>query len=201
MDAGRRAADAARAQADALDLRAVILVEGASDHAAVDAAARRIGRDLLAERVAIVPMEGFSGIGRFLDRYGPAGRDVSVAGLCDANEARYFRRALERAGFGAELTEAAMAALGFFVCHDDLEDELIRALGAVAVEDVLADQGELVSFRRFQRQPAQRERTVEAQLHRFIGTRSGRKLRLARVIVDALDPAAIPPPLRGVLGA
>jgi hypothetical protein len=36
------------------------------------------------------------------------------------------------------------------VCDSDLEDELIRALGAPAIERLLAVQGELESFRRFQ---------------------------------------------------
>ena len=79
-----------------------------------------------------------------------------------------------------------MEALGFYVCVADLEDELIRALGAAAVEQVVDAQGELGSFRTFQKQPAQQGRTVEEQLRRFMGTRSGRKVRYATLLVDAL---------------
>jgi hypothetical protein len=92
-----------------------------------------------------------------------------------------------------------MERLGFYVCDADLEDELIRALGTVAVEQVLDAQGELGSFRTFQKQPAQRGRTTEAQLRRFLGTRSGRKAEYARLLVEALDLERAPRPLNGVL--
>ena len=92
-----------------------------------------------------------------------------------------------------------MESLGFFVCVADLEDELIRALGAPVVEKLLAAQGEIGSFRTFQKQAAQRERTSEGQLRRFLGTRSGRKIRYGRLLVDALDLMQVPRPLDGVL--
>jgi hypothetical protein len=92
-----------------------------------------------------------------------------------------------------------MEALGFFVCVADLEDELIRALGVETVERVIDDQGELGSFRTLQYQPAQRGRATEAQLRRFMGTRSGRKIRYARLLVDALDLTQAPRPLNGLI--
>jgi hypothetical protein len=82
---------------------------------------------------------------------------------------------------------------------DDLEDELIRALGPTAVEDVIDSQGDLGSFRTFQKQPAWRGRRIEAQLRRFMGSADRRKLRYARLLVDALDLEHVPPPLDGVL--
>ena len=112
----------------------------------------------------IVPIGGAQAIGRFLERFGPHGDGVRLAGLCDAGEERDFRRALERAGLGSDLTRDDLERLGFYVCDPDLEAELIRALGPDAVEAVLEAQGELGSFRTFQRQPAQRERPVEKQL-------------------------------------
>ena len=60
-------------------------------------------------------------------------------------------------------------------------------------------QGELGSLRRFQRQPAQRSRPIEAQLRRFLGTRSGRKLKYARLLVQALDLGRVPEPHDWVL--
>ena len=67
--------------------------------------------------------------------------------LCDAAEEGHFRRALERAGLGSELTRADMESLGFYVCEADLEDEApIRAVGATAVERIIASEGELRSF-------------------------------------------------------
>jgi hypothetical protein len=179
--------------------RAAVLVEGASDRAAVEALAERRGRDLEAEGVAVVAIGGAGNIGGFLDRLGPRGRDLRLAGLCDEREERGFRRALERAGLGNGLTRAGMESLGFFVCVEDLEDELIRALGADAVERIVEELGELRSFRTLQRQPAQAGRTTEAQLRLFLGTRAGRKIHYGRVLVEALDLGRVPRPLDGVL--
>jgi hypothetical protein len=182
------------------DLRAVVLVEGMSDQFALEALARRRGRALQAEGIAVVPMGGATNIGHYLARYGPRGLDVRLAGMCDAAEEGYYRRGLQRAGLGSDLSRAQMEALGFYVCVADLEDELIRCLGAVRVEEVVAAQGELGSLRIFQQQPAQQGRSTEDQLHRFMGTRSGRKRHYARALVEALDLARVPRPLDGVLG-
>jgi hypothetical protein len=235
---------------------AVVLVEGLSDRAAVEALAARRGRDLRADGVFTVPMGGATNLGHFLDLLGPRGRGVRLAGLCDAAEAPGFRRAMLRAGLtaarptaarptvarptvarptvarptaagaspiGAAAAQAPAAGaaaigpaaapapaaslsladfldrLGFFVCVEDLEDELIRSLGTDRVEQVVADQGELGPLRTFSKQPAQRERTREQQLRRFMGTRSGRKIQYARALAEALDPASVPDPLARLL--
>jgi Overcoming lysogenization defect protein-like, TOPRIM domain len=179
--------------------RAVVLVEGVSDQRALEALAERQGRNLEAERIAVVPMGGAQAIGRFLGRFGPKGLDIGLAGLCDAAEEGVFRRALERAGLGFGLTRAEMERLGFYVCDADLEDELIRALGAAGVEEVIDTRGELGSFRTFQKQPAWRGRAAEEQLRRFLGSHSGRKIDSPASLVAALDLAAVPRPLRAVL--
>jgi hypothetical protein len=178
---------------------AVVLVEGRSDQIALEALARRHGRDLGAEGVAVVAMGGARNIRRFLERFGPRGLDVRLAGLCDAGEEADFRRGLEQAGLGSGLGRADMEALGFYVCDADLEDELIRCVGAAAVEQVVETQGELGSFHTFQRQPAWQGRSRQQQLRRFIGTHSGRKARYARLLVDALDLTSVPRPLDRVL--
>jgi hypothetical protein len=162
----------------------------------VEALAERRGRDLDAEGVAVVPIGGAHAIGGFLERYGT---DVRVAGLCDAGEERHFRRALERAGLGSDLTRPDMERLGFYVCDADLEDELIRSLGAEAILRVAAAQGDLGSFRTMQKQPAWQGRPVEAQLRRWMGSGGRRKIRYARLLVEALDLGDIPRPLDGVL--
>jgi hypothetical protein len=179
--------------------RTVVLVEGASDQRALEALAERRGRDLGAEGTSIVPMGGAQAIGRFLELLGPRGEGLRLAGLCDAGEEPEFRRALERAGLGSDLTRADMESLGFYVCVADLEDELIRSLGADVVEQVMDARGELASFRTFQKQPAWRGRTKEEQIRRFIGTHSGRKIESAASLVRALDLARVPRPLDGVL--
>jgi hypothetical protein len=149
--------------------------------------------------VAVVPIGGSKNIRAFLDRFGPHGLDVRLAGLCDEGEVDDFRRGLERAGLGSNLSRAGMEALGFFVCVADLEDELIRALGTDAVEQVVAAQGELGAFRTLQKQAAQQDRGTDAQLRRFMGSRGGRKIRYGRLLVDALDLTRVPRPLERVL--
>jgi Overcoming lysogenization defect protein-like, TOPRIM domain len=179
--------------------RTVVLVEGMSDQLALETLAARRRRNLAAEGVSIIAMGGAKPIGTFLRQFGPQGRDVRLAGLCDAREERDFRRGLERAGLGSNLNRTNMERLGFFVCVADLEDELIRALGATAVERIVESAGELGSFRTLQKQPAQQGRTIEAQLRRFMGTRGGRKLRYAVLLVDALDLDNVPRPLDRLL--
>jgi hypothetical protein len=182
-----------------IDPTSVVLVEGLSDREAVEALAERRGRDLHAEGVAVVPMGGAQAIGRYLRRFGPQGLNVRLAGLCDAGEERDVGRGLERAGLGTDLTRAGMERLGFYVCDADLEDELIRALGAEAVLEVVQAQGEGVPFRTLQKQPAWTGRPVEDQLRRFMGSGGHRKIRYARLLVDALDPEQVPRPLDAVL--
>jgi len=173
-----------------LDARAAVLVEGFSDQAALEVLAERRGRDLQAEGVTLLAMGGATEIRRFVGLLRVPGADVALAGLCDEAEWGYFNRALEHGGVDAS---------GFFVCHADLEDELIRALGPARVVEVIEAEGELRSWLRFGKQPAQRGRTVEEQLHRFMGTRSGRKAQYAAALTRALDLDRVPAPLDGVL--
>jgi hypothetical protein len=183
------------------DCRALVLVEGVSDQIAIETLARRLGRDLAREGVEVLPIGGAQAMERFLRRFGPDGANLRLAGLYDAGEEGVVRRALQRAGFGSgsALTREDMEGLGFYVCVADLEDELIRALGATAVEAVVAAQGELDSFRTLQKQPAWRGGATEAQLRRFMGSGGSRKLRYASLLVEALDPARVPRPLQLVL--
>lgn len=185
----------------AIDSRAVVLVEGVSDQVAVETVAARLGRDLQGEGIAVVPIGGAQAIGRMLARFGPHGANLRLAGLYDVGEESVIRRGLQHAGFGsgATLSRADMEELGFYVCVADLEDELIRALGAASVEAVADSQGDLDSFRTLQKQPAWRGQNIEAQLRRFMGSGGRRKIRYARLLVEALEPAQVPRPLRLVL--
>jgi len=158
----------------------VILVEGDSDRIAVETLARRCGRDLAAEGVSVVPIGGAQAIGRFVSRH----EGAALAGLCDAGEEAVFRRAL-----GSNV----------FVCVADLEDELIRALGAARVEEILEAEGDLGAFRTLQKQPEWRGRPVEDQLRRWLGSGARRKLRYASLLVEALELDRVPSPLAGVL--
>jgi hypothetical protein len=193
------------------DARAVVLVEGLSDASALEALAERRGRSLAAEGVVVIAMGGASNIGHFLDRFGPRGLNLRISGLYDEAEVGYFRRGLERAGLLPRYQEsrselarstqsrAEMEALGFYVCVTDLEDELIRALDVDPVLRIIQAEGEFGSFRTFQQQAAHVDRRPDQQLHRFLGTRSGRKIRYGRLLVEALDLDRVPHPLDGAL--
>jgi hypothetical protein len=159
---------------------AVVLVEGITDRIALEAVATKLGREPQRDGVEIVPIGGAQAIRRAASAY----EGQRVVGLCDAGEERWFRRVLGDATF---------------VCVADLEDELIRALGFERVEEVIASEGELASFRKMQQQPAHRGSPVERQLRRFLGTHSGRKLQYARALVEALDLDAVPRPLAQLL--
>jgi hypothetical protein len=197
--AARLVAAAAYALAPGADPPTVVLVEGESDQVALEAIAAGRGRDLAAEGIAVVPMGGARNIRHFLELLGPGGLNRRLAGLCDAGEEGDVRRGLERAGLGANLSRAEMEARGFYVCVADLEDELIRCVGAAGVEQVVQAQGELGSFRTFQQQPGWRARPSQEQLRRFLGTHSGRKIRYARLLVDALELTSVPRPLDRLL--
>ncbi|HEY8796983.1 MAG TPA: ATP-dependent endonuclease [Candidatus Dormibacteraeota bacterium] len=192
-------AEVSRTQTDQAIPRGVILVEGVSDQLALEALARRRGRNLEAEGISIVPMGGATNIRRFLDVYGPHGFGLRLAGLYDAGEEGDFQRALERAGFGADLTRADMERLGFYACQADLEEELIRALGAAGVERVIEAQDELASLRSLQNQPQWRGRKVEEQLRRFFGSKGSRKSRFGALLVEAVDLEDVPRPLDRVV--
>ena len=192
------AGDACRIATDA-EARAAILVEGWSDQAAVETLAQRRALDLRAEGIVVVPIGGVTNLGRFIDALGARGLGLALAGLYDVGEERHVLRSLERCALGAGLTREAAQALGFFVCDADLEDELIRALGTAAVERVIEAEGELASFRRFQAQPFQQRQDHHAQLRRFMGTRSGRKVRYGTLLVAALAQGQMPRSLDLVL--
>ena len=182
-----------------MTLQAVVLVEGVSDQRALETLAERRGRALDAEGISVVSIGGAQAIGKFLQQFGPQGLDVRLAGLYDAAEEGEFRRGLERAGLGSDLTRSEMERLGFYVCDADLEEELIRALGSEAVEQVVEAQGDLGSFRTLQKQPAWQGRPTEEQLRRFMGSGGRRKIRYARFLVEALDLDQVPRPLDRVL--
>ena len=64
---------------------------------------------------------------------------------------------------------------------------------------VTREQGNLARFRTLQKQAWWRGRPVEEQLHRFMGSGGRRKIRYARLLVEALESDAVPRPLDAVL--
>ena len=92
-----------------------------------------------------------------------------------------------------------MERLGFYVCVEDLEDELIRAVGAMRVEALIDSQGDLGSFQSLQRQLEWRSQPTVAQLRRFLGSGASRKLRYARLLAGSVDLDRLPHPLEAAL--
>jgi predicted ATPase len=184
--------------AEAFFARSVILVEGMSDQIVLEVIAERQGRNLDAEGVSLVPMNGVAAASAFLQLYGPTGFGLTVAGLCDETDEGRFLAGLEHVGLGVGLTRQTMEPLGFFVCVVDLEDELIRALGTQTVEQIVDGNGDNHAFHTFQQQPNQTARPLEEQLCGFIGRR---KIEYAPLLAEALDLANLPAPLEGVLAA
>jgi len=167
-----------------------VLVEGRSDAVVVGHLLRIHGL----VRAHVEVMDGVTNVERDLTRLATSAPGAEVCGLFDAPEEGFVRRALARRGISAQ-SRADLARAGFFGCDADLEDELIRALGADVVEEVVADLGELPRFRTFQRQPEWRGRARAAQLRRFTGSASGRKERLAAALAERLTPETTPGPL------
>lgn len=160
----------------------VILVEGVTDRIALEAVAAMVGLDLASGHIEIVPIGGAQAVRRaYAERQGER-----VVGLCDAPEEGWFRRVLGDATY---------------VCVENLEDELIRALGAERTEAVLASEGDLETFRNFQNQPHWRGRPVQSQLRRWLHAADSRAKRYPPLLIAALEPDEIPAPLAGVLAA
>lgn len=177
--------DLARELAARVGVRTVVLLEGPSDVAAVDALAANRGRDLAADGVCVFAMGGAMSVGRYARLLGSDGLGLRLTGLCDEGERDYYARGLEQ----------------FFVCAADLEDELIRALGVTRVTELVRAEGDLGALQTFLQQPAQRDRTPQQQLRRFLGTRRGRKIRYGHVLVEALGPDQVPAPLESLFAS
>lgn len=174
--------------------RVVVLLEGASDVAALRVLLSGTPMD---GAVDLVDMRGVTNVRRFLDDVLRGGDVARVLGLCDEAEQAYVAQALARAG--ADLQASEMADLGFHICHADLEDELIRALGPERTVAQLAELGLATRFAQFCQQPAWRDRPLAEQLRRFAGVASGRKALLAEALATALSTDEAPPPLAALL--
>ena len=176
--------------------KSVILVEGESDEAALEEAASVLRVDI--SLTSIVVMNGATNIVRSLTN--AVAQGVRIAGLYDVGEEAHIVRALAETGLTHGRDRSALEGTGFYACDRDLEEELIRALGAQRVIDVIAREGEdHRRFRSLQQMPHWRGRPVEEQLRRWFGSGGRRKVRYARLLVAAMEPAEVPTPLRRVL--
>ena len=124
-----------------------------------------------------------------------------ITGLCDAAEAIHYERALRRVGLAPATGALDLSDYGVFVCTEDLEDELIRALDQTDIEALMAGAGDLRSFRTMQKQPQWNNKPFRAQMRRWIGAGSQRKGRYAQLMTDQVALDRVPAPLLEVLGA
>ena len=173
--------------------RRVILVEGISDQIAVEAVAERCGTNIEARGIVVVPMGGIHALPSHLRRMASMSTGTEVVGLYDVGEAAVVGRALG-------CSRDRIVELGFHACVEDLEDELIAAVGVERVVWLIESHGDARPLRTLQRQDEWRDRPLENQIRRFIGSGARRKLRYARVLGLDLVPARVPHPLRAVLG-
>jgi hypothetical protein len=61
--------------------------------------AHRRVRDVATDGVAVIAMHGATNIGHYLQRFGPAQLNLTLAVLCDRAEQNYFRRAFAPSRF------------------------------------------------------------------------------------------------------
>ncbi|HYJ51509.1 MAG TPA: ATP-dependent endonuclease [Microbacterium sp.] len=155
----------------------IILVEGESDRVAVEILGARLGL----VTPPVLAIGGSKGARRAADEHA----QERLLGLVDMAQRHDFERVLGTV----------------FICDPDLEAEFVRALGVRGVESVIEGQRELESFRRLQLQPAQRSQSLERQLARFFGGRSGNKLRYARLLAEAVPLDRVPPPIAALLAS
>lgn len=180
-------------------VRTIVLVEGVTDELALTLAARRSGRDLEAEGVSVVPLNGVHAISGFLRRLAAEEPRANLAGLYDEGEEEVIRAALERAGYGPGLDRSGLERVGFFACSADLEAELVRAAGEVVLSRLIELEGDAQPWRTFRKQYAWQGRPADHQFRRFIRSQSGRNSRYIRAIVETIDPSELPRPLRLLL--
>ena len=158
--------------------RCVVLVEGASDAVVLEVLGRRLGLDSPSVRpgVRVVSMGGVTNIGPLPRRVrraaagGPVRRrrdEVLRARPAAPRTRRRDRGRTRRAGvLRVRRRPRGRADPGTRYRRPDRGRSAARASSAL--------------LRTLQQQPAQRERSLHDQLHRFFGTKSGRKVRLAR---------------------
>lgn len=137
--------------------------------------------------VEVLALAGATNVSQFLE---PLDLVDTVLVLCDEAE--------------QAIVEKAFAAAGreqgdIYVCRRDLEDEMIEALGTDQILDVIDKAGESTTFARMSSQPAQRNRSLEDRLHRFIGVRAGRKVRYGTLLAERLTEGITPAPLASLL--
>lgn len=117
-----------------LTANAVILVEGKTDVAILEAVALQLGHDLDRLGIAVARVDGSGGFKMALRLFGADGFAVPYTGLVDKAEAA------DVAGY-LQVDEADLEGHGFSICDADLEAECVRALGPERHAELLCASG------------------------------------------------------------
>jgi AAA domain, putative AbiEii toxin, Type IV TA system len=195
QDAERLRRFATPLTAEAFFARHVVLVEGITDYQAVRLIATKLGRNLDAEGVAVLPLDGGGTLKVYLELLGPDGLDLDLAGLCDADYEQDWRSKLAGAGLTVT-TRQEMEAAGFFVADRDLEDELVAALGTTNTQVVISNDGAAGDFQQFANSAGQQGEPLAEQLRAFV---QKKKTRWTPQLAAAIAPASIPPSIAALL--
>jgi hypothetical protein len=139
--------------------RAAILVEGWSDHAALETLAQRLRPRPARRAIVVLRSAGVTNITHSCRRWG--GVSVCAGGLCDMAEVAVVIRGLKPRADGLDgLTRRRWSRWGFRLRSDPKANDPCR--GGDGVSRSRSEGAD--SFRRFQAQPAQRGRARQAQL-------------------------------------
>ncbi len=158
--------------AEALFAKRIVFVEGVADRLALTTLASKTGRHLDPLGISIVALNGADTLRAFLRLFGPPGFDVPVCGLCDLDHQSAWSKALENVGFGVNLTGAQMKTCGFFVANRDLEDELIKVIGAPECLKAIDEAGYKNGFETFCKQDTYKAMSLVVQLRNFFHKRN-----------------------------
>jgi energy-coupling factor transporter ATP-binding protein EcfA2 len=176
---------------EAFFARQVVFVEGITDYQAVRAIAVTLGRNLDAEGIAVVALDGAASLTTFLQIMGPAGLDLKIGGICDADYEADWCTYLSDAGIPVS-SRADLKARGFYVSDRDLEDELITALGTADTQAVFDGAGATATLGRYVGQPANQGMSLHDQLRGFAKTKKATWTpRLAEAVTATNVPASI----------
>lgn len=193
-DAERLSRRADPTTTEAFFARCCALVEGLSDRLALLALAKRINRDLDAEGVSIVSLNGGGELGAFYDLLGPKGVDRKLVGLCDKDKEGDWIAALNARGHALK-DAAGLEAAGYFVAQPDIEYELMNALGA-GIEAVLKGEKLWGRYQVLAQQPTKKGVAPSKLLHDFIHDHN---TTVVPAMVDAIDLGSMPRVLTEVL--
>ena len=172
----------------------IVLVEGVSDQIAVDTLAQRLGGSDTG--VAVLPVGGAQGLRRMLRTIRADHPAVPLSGLYDIAEAHVIRRALEDAGLLGPDTAIEDAGFGALLISKTSCCAPAGRISSRRASPTTATSPRSASCRSSRSGAIA---PIHAQLRRWMTSGARRKLRYARIFVDAIPLERMPEPLLAVL--